>query len=100
MTRIGFIRNIVEQNGGNVAHYYANGSGSFGGFSNRGPNAGKVIYKVGVNRPYTEAQTPIEPIEYTNIIKQLVGNNDIERAYVSGGYLRIIFSTTLNRTSK
>ena len=86
MSRIGTIREAVEKSGGTVRRHYANGSGSFGGFSNSGENAGKVLYKVDT----------LGIFDFTNVIAELeVARFDIESAYVcTKGYLKVVFRHT------
>lgn len=98
MTRIGTIRKVIEENGGKVIQFFANGPGysslgTMGGFSQQGPNAGKVLYKI-----VTESLSGPELNRTLVQLTMFYGWAGIERAYVCGnGHLKVVFTTTAER---
>jgi len=85
-TRIGMIRDAVTDAGGNIVAEYANGPGSFGGFSDQGPNSDKVLYKICM------IDTTDEQIYDAIAVIEL--DERVERAYIAKNSrdLKVVFS--------
>ncbi len=95
-TRIGYIRQVVQDNGGIVSHHYANGPGNprcgtMGGFSPNGPNAGKVLYKI-----VTDFLTEDAKFKILVTLTMFGAHLGIERSYLcKNGFIKVVFSETV-----
>ena len=87
-TRIGMIRDAVQDSGGTIVAEYANGSGSFGGFSDEGPNAGKVLYKICLSDTTDE--------QVYDAIAVIELDEQVERAFIATNSrdLKVVFHTS------